>query len=124
MRARFILGEIVTGLWRNIAMVISVVIVTAVSLTFVGTGMLMQKQIMDMKSTLVEQAEVTIYLCSPHSTTPSCAGGAATDAHIAPLRDALEGEGPAPYLSSYSERSQDQPLEIYREQLAGAGAVS
>src|SRR5699024_1326824 len=53
MRARFILGEIVTGLWRNIAMVISVVIVTAVSLTFVGTGMLMQKQIMDMKSTLV-----------------------------------------------------------------------
>src|SRR5699024_461563 len=33
MRARYILGEILTGLWRNISMVISVVIVTAVSLT-------------------------------------------------------------------------------------------
>ena len=61
MRARYILGEILTGLWRNIAMVISVVIVTAVSLTFVGTGVLMQKQIMDMKSTLVEQSQVTIF---------------------------------------------------------------
>src|SRR5690625_5733966 len=69
MRARFILGEIMTGLWRNIAMVISVVIVTAVSLTFVGTGMLMQKQIMDMKSTLVEQAQVTIYLRSEEHTS-------------------------------------------------------
>ena len=57
MRARYILGEIVTGLWRNIAMVISVVIVTAVSLTFVGTALLMQKQIMDMKDTLVEQSQ-------------------------------------------------------------------
>ena len=43
MRARYILGEILTGLWRNISMVISVIIVTAVSLTFVGTGALMQK---------------------------------------------------------------------------------
>ncbi len=73
--ARYILGEILTGLWRNIAMVISVVIVTAVSLTFVGTGLLMQKQIMDMKATLVEQSQVTIYMCSPHSTSASCAGG-------------------------------------------------
>lgn len=124
MRARFILGEIMTGLWRNIAMVISVVIVTAVSLTFVGTGMLMQKQIMDMKSTLVEQSQVTIYLCSPHSTTPSCAGGAATDAQIASVRDALEGEVLSPYISSYSERSQDQALQIYQEQFAGEGFVS
>lgn len=124
MRARFILGEILTGLWRNIAMVISVVIVTAVSLTFVGTGMLMQKQIMDMKSTLVEQSQVTIYLCSPHSTSAPCAGGAATDAQIASVRDALEGEVLDPYISSYTERSQDQALEIYQEQFAGEGFVS
>ena len=124
MRARFILGEILTGLWRNIAMVISVVIVTAVSLTFVGTGMLMQKQIMDMKSTLVEQSQVTIYLCSPHSTTASCAGGAATDAQISSVRDALDGEVLSPYISSYTERDQDEALEIYQQQFAGEGFVS
>lgn len=124
MRARYILGEIFTGLWRNIAMVISVVIVTAVSLTFVGTGALMQKQIMDMKSTLVEQSQVTIFLCSPHSTAASCAGGAATDAQIDSVREALEGDVLSPYIASYSERSQDEALTIYQEQFAGESFVS
>ena len=124
MRARYILGEILTGLWRNISMVISVIIVTAVSLTFVGTGALMQKQIMDMKSTLVEQAQVTIFLCSPHSTAASCAGGAATDAQIASVREALEGDVLSPYVASYSERSQEEALGVYQEQFAGESFVS
>ena len=124
MRARYILGEIITGLWRNIAMVISVVIVTAVSLTFVGTGVLMQKQIMDMKSTLVEQSQVTIFLCSPHSQAASCAGGAATDAQIDSVREGLEGEVLSPYVSSYTERSREEALAIYQEQFAGESFVS
>lgn len=124
MRARYILGEILTGLWRNVAMVISVVIVTAVSLSFVGAGLLMQKQIMDMKSTLVEQSQVTIYLCSPHSTAASCAGGAASDAQIEEARTALEGDVLSPYVESYEERSQEEALEIYQDQFSGEGFVS
>ena len=124
MRARYILGEILTGLWRNIAMVISVVIVTAVSLTFVGTGALMQKQIMDMKSTLVEQSQVTIFLCSPHSTAASCAGGAATDAQVDSVHEALEVDVLSPYVASYTERSQDEALEIYQQQFSGESFVS
>lgn len=124
MRARYILGEIVTGLWRNIAMVVSVIIVTAVSLTFVGVGALMQKQILDMKATLVEQSQVTIFMCSPHSTSASCAGGPATDAQIESARQALEGDVLSPYISSYTERSQKEALAIYQEQFAGEGFVS
>lgn len=124
MRMRYISGEILSGLWRNIAMVISVVIVTAVSLTFVGTGLIMQKQIMDMKDTLVEQSQVTIFLCSPHSTAASCAGGAATDAQIDSVREALDGDVLSPYIASYDERSQDKALGIYQEQFAGEGFVS
>ena len=124
MRARYILGEILTGLWRNVAMVISVVIVTAVSLSFVGAGLLMQKQIMDMKSTLVEQSQVTIYLCSPHSTAASCAGGAASDAQIEEVRTALEGDVLSPYVESYDERSQEEALKIYQGQFSGEGFVS
>lgn len=124
MRARYILGEILTGLWRNVAMVISVVIVTAVSLTFVGAGLLMQKQIMDMKDTLVEQSQVTIFLCSPHSTAASCAGGAATDAQIDSVQQALEGDVLSPYIASYEERTQEEALAIYQEQFAGEGFVS
>lgn len=124
MRAQYLLSEILIGLWRNIAMVISVVIVTAVSLTFVGAGMLMQKQIQDMKATLVEQSQVTIYMCSPHSTAPSCAGGAATDSQIESVRDALAGDVLSPYIASHTERDQEEALAIYQEQFAGEGFVS
>ncbi|MCS6710982.1 FtsX-like permease family protein [Brachybacterium sp. EF45031] len=119
MRAQYILSEILTGLWRNIAMVISVIIVTAVSLSFVGAGLLMQKQILDMKSTLVKESQVTIFMCSPHSTAATCAGGAATDAQIQSVRDALDGEVLSQYVSTYDERSQEEALAIYQEQFAG-----
>lgn len=124
MRLQYILSEIFVGLWRNIAMVISVIIVTAVSLTFVGTGVLMQKQIIDMRSTLVEQSQVTIFMCSPHSTTASCAGGAATDAQIDAVRGDLGGEVLTPYIASFHERDQDEALAIYQEQFAGESFVS
>lgn len=124
MRARYILSEIFIGLWRNIAMVISVVIVTAVSLTFVGAGALMQKQIIDMRSTLVEESQVTIFMCSPHSKAASCAGGAATDAQIEAVRGDLGGEVLSPYISGVQERSQEEALEIYQQQFEGESFVS
>lgn len=124
MRARYILSEILTGLWRNVAIVISVVIVTAVSLTFVGTGLLMQKQIMDMQNTLVKESQVTVYMCSPHATSSTCAGGAATDAQIQSVRDGLEGEVLAPYVDGYEERSQAEALQIYQDQFTGQGFAS
>lgn len=119
MRARYIASEILQGLRRNLTMVVSVVIVTAVSLTFVGAGLLMQKEIAQLRSTLVEESQVTVFLCSPHSAAASCAGGAATDAQIAATRDALEGETLSPYIASYTERDQEQALAIYQEQFAG-----
>ena len=42
MKLGFILGEVGTGLRRNLSMVVSVVLVTFISLTFVGTAALMQ----------------------------------------------------------------------------------
>lgn len=115
MRARYILAEIVQGLWRNITMVISVVIVTAVSLTFVGAGMLMQKEIIELKRTLVQESQVTIFLCSPHSTAASCAGGAATGAQIQETREAL-----AIYQEQFADQSfaadltaEDMPVSFH-----------
>lgn len=124
MRARYIVAEIIQGLRRNITMVVSVIIVTAVSLSFVGAGLLMQKEISELRATLVEESQVTVFLCSPHSQVASCAGGAATDAQIASVREALEGDTLAPYIGSYSERDQDQALTIYQEQFAGQGFAS
>src|SRR5699024_5866957 len=76
------------------------------------------------KATLVEQAQVTVFLCSPHSTSASCAGGAATDAQVDSVREALEGEVLSPYIASYTERTRGEALDIYQEQFAGEGFVS
>ncbi|CAM3963487.1 permease-like cell division protein FtsX [Helcobacillus massiliensis] len=119
MRARYVLSESFIGLWRNIAMVISVIIVTAVSLSFVGAGIAMQKQIMEMRQTLVQNSQITIYMCSPHSTTASCSGGAATDAQLKETRDALSGDVLSPYIASVKERSPKEALAIYQEQFSG-----
>ena len=50
MRAGLILSEALTGLRRNASMVISVILVTFVSLTFVGAAMLMQMQVGKMRA--------------------------------------------------------------------------
>ena len=43
MRLALVLSEAASGLRRNASMVVSVVLVTFISLTFVGTAILMQK---------------------------------------------------------------------------------
>ncbi len=79
MRVRLILAEALTGLRRNASMVISVVLVTFVSLTFVGAAMLMQMQIAKMQSYWAERAQVSVVMCRDDSTATTCADGAATE---------------------------------------------
>ena len=49
MRFQFILSEIGIGLRRNLSMTVSVILVTFVSLTFVGAAVLTQMQISKLK---------------------------------------------------------------------------
>ena len=64
MRLGLVLGEAASGLRRNFSMVVSIVLVTFVSLTFVGVAALMQLQIGQMKSFWYDKAQVAIYLCN------------------------------------------------------------
>ena len=66
MRIGLILTEALGGLRRNISMVISVVLVTFVSLTFVGAAILMQAQIGTMRGYWTERAQVAVYLSLIH----------------------------------------------------------
>jgi len=87
MRAQFILAEIASGLRRNLAMTISVILVTFVSLTFVGASALLQLQIDKLKDDWYDRVEVSVFLCPIDSPHPTCAGGEASPEQI----DALEG---------------------------------
>ena len=68
MRIGLILTEALVGLRRNISMVISVVLVTFVSLTFVGAAILMQSQIGVMRGYWAERAPP----CAPSSRATRC----------------------------------------------------
>ena len=78
MRLGLILGEVGQGLRRNLSMVVSVVLVTFISLTFVGAAILLQFQISQMKGYWYDRAQVAIYLCTDISLRPELHRDAAT----------------------------------------------
>ena len=89
MRLQFILSEIGLGLRRNLSMTISVILVTFVSLTFVGAAALLQTQIGKMKDDWYDKVEVSVFLCPQNSTAPTCASGEVTDDQKADIQAAL-----------------------------------
>ena len=72
MRLGLVMSEVGSGLRRNVSMVVSVVLVTFISLTFVGTAILLQMQINQMKGYWYDRAQVAVYLCTDTDTTGNC----------------------------------------------------
>jgi cell division transport system permease protein len=101
VRLQFILSEIGIGLRRNLAMTISVILVTFVSLSFVGAAALLQLQIGTMKDYWYDRVQVSLFLCTADSEVPTCAEGAVTDAQRQEILAELESETLAPYVDVY-----------------------
>lgn len=108
MRVGLVLSEALTGLRRNASMVISVVLVTFVSLTFVGAAILMQMQIGQMKDYWADRAQVAIYMCTAISQAPTCTDGVATDAQLAEVQAKLDGPAISPLIRDmrFEDRNQ------------------
>jgi cell division transport system permease protein len=62
MRFKYVLSEVLVGLWRNVTMTIAMIITMAVSLTLLGASLLMFLQINLMKEFYYEQVQVTIFV--------------------------------------------------------------
>ncbi|KRA23707.1 cell division protein FtsX [Microbacterium sp. Root61] len=107
MRAGLILSEAFSGLRRNISMVISVVLVTFVSLTFVGAAMLMQMQIGTMRDYWVDRAQVAVYMCTDGSRASTCTEGLATEAQVDEVRQKLEGPALSALIRDVTYQDQD-----------------
>ncbi len=86
MRLRFVLSEVWQGLRRNTTMALSVIIVTLVSLAFVGAAILLQIQVGKLKDDWYDRVEVSIFLCPDSSLSPACDHGPVTAAQ----EDAIE----------------------------------
>lgn len=116
MRLAFILSETFSGIRRNLSMVISVILVTFISLTFVGSAGLLQMQINQMKGYWYDRVEVAIFLCNDNSTAASCAGGGVTDDQRDAIEAQLDSPQSAAYVESYEYESQEQALALFQQQ--------
>jgi len=115
VRAQFILSEIGIGLRRNLAMTISVILVTFVSLTFVGSAALLQLQISQMKDEWYGKVEVSVFLCAAGSQKPTCAAGEVTDAQKAAIQAELDSPDVKPYIQKVYYESKQEAFTSFQK---------
>jgi cell division transport system permease protein len=113
-----VLGEAASGLRRNFSMVVSIVLVTFVSLTFVGVAALMQLQINQMKSFWYDKAQVAVYLCNDAVTSANCQAGA-TPEQIAAVKTALTTAPVKSFVKSIRFEDHQEAFVHFKEQFKG-----
>ena len=118
MRLGLILGEVASGLRRNVSMVISVILVTFISLTFVGAAILLQFQIGQMKGYWYDRAQVAVYMCTDVDTTGNCTQTEATQAQIDAVEAQLNSDSLKPYIEKFEFETHQQAYDNFQDQFA------
>ena len=116
---KFVFSEVAQGFRRNLSMVVSVVLVTFISLTFVGTASLLQMQIGQMKNYWYDRAQVAIYMCSDVSATDVCPQGEASEDLKAAVKVKLESKTLSQYIDKYYFENHEQAYATFQEQFKG-----
>lgn len=119
MRFGLVLGEVANGLKRNISVVISVILVTFVSLGFVGAAILMQLQINQMKTFWFDRAQVAIYMCTQYDQSATCDGTDVSEEQLAAVEEALNSQVLSPYIDEFFFVDQEEAFEEFQKQFAG-----
>lgn len=120
MRLGLVLSEVGQGLRRNFSMVVSIVLVTFISLTFVGTAILLQMQINQMKGYWYDRAQVAVYLCTEYDEGGNCNEVEATAEQKAAVEAILTSPVLAPLIQHYDFEDHQEAYKRYQEQFAGS----
>jgi cell division transport system permease protein len=119
MRFALVLSEAGNGLKRNLSMVISVVLVTFISLTFVGAAILMQMQIGQMKTYWYDRAQVAVYMCTETDVSTTCQGQDATKEQIAAVQAKLKSAALTPFIEKFYFENHKQAYADFKKQFKG-----
>lgn len=123
MRLQLIAQEVANGLRRNLSVVVSVVLVTFISLSFVGAAILLQMQINQMKGFWYDRAQVGVYFCGPVDATETCTRTAATPEQVQAVRDVLDSGAIAPYVANVEFEDRQLAYENFVEQFGGTSSA-
>jgi cell division transport system permease protein len=124
MRFGFVIREIGQSLSRNVSMIVSIVLVTFLSLTFVGTAGLLQAQIGQMKTYWYDRAQVAIYLCTDTSPADACPQGEASSDVKATVEAQLNDSALAPFVEKYYFEDHQAAYAKFQEQFKGNAVAS
>jgi cell division transport system permease protein len=116
MRAQFVFHEVWIGLRRNLTMTIALIVVVAISLSLLGTGLLFVKQVDNTRTYWQGRVQLSIYLCTSTSVSPQCTkNGPATPAEIAQLDTDLKQ---LPEVVSIRYESQAQAYQRFKQEFS------
>ena len=121
MRATFVASEVGNGLRRNLTMTLAVIITVAVSLGLFGASLLVRAQVSTMKDFWYDKVEVSIFLCGENSDTPSCSGGAVTEAQRNQIKSDLESL--KPLVQDIYYESQAEAFDRFKQQFKNSPIV-
>jgi cell division transport system permease protein len=90
MRFQFVFSEVWIGLRRNLTMTVALVVVVAISLSLLGTGLLFVKQVDNTRSYWQTRVQLSVYLCTPSDVAANCQkNGGVTPSEITAIRNEL-----------------------------------
>jgi cell division transport system permease protein len=116
MRAQFVLHEVWIGLRRNLTMTIALVVVVAISLSLLGTGLLFVKQVNNTRTYWQGKVQLSVYLCTSESASTQCSrNGPVTASEITSVRQTLQSD---PQVSRVSYVSEAQAYRQFRQEFA------
>jgi cell division transport system permease protein len=118
MRAQFVFQEVWTGLRRNLTMTVALIVVVAISLSLLGTGLLFVKQVDQTRTYWQGRVQLSIYLCTTTSVSLPCrANGPATPAEKQQIQqdlNALKSQG----VESVQYESQAQAYQHFKQEFS------
>ena len=118
MRSAFVFQEIWIGLRRNLTMTIALIVVVAISLSLLGTGLLFVKQVNNTKTFWQSKVEISIYLCNTTSPNPLCkTSGPATPADRATIMTRLTSMPQVEHVTYVSQAQAFQQFTTYFKSL-------
>ena len=114
MRAQFVFHEVWIGLRRNLTMTVALVVVVAISLSLLGTGLLFVRQVDDTRAFWQGRVQLSVYLCTKISSSPQCTkNGPATASEMAQLHQELTA---MPQVSSVTYESQATAYQQFKSE--------
>jgi cell division transport system permease protein len=119
MRAQFVFGEVWIGLRRNLTMTAALIVVVAISLSLLGTGLLFVKQVDHTRSDWQSRLELSVYLCSANNPDQSCAkNGPVTAAEKQQIESTLDNlpQVVKPVMFQSQEQAYKQAKQLFQDE--------